>query len=303
MGREIKRVAIDFDWPTNETWQGYLMPDELDALKCQECDGSGYSRHANYLHSLWYGYVPFAPEDNGSTPLTPDTPAVRAFAERNVARSPAFYGVIGGDDEWVIRREAKRLADMWNSQWNHHLNADDVAALVEAGRLWDLTHTWDKENKWQPKDPPVTPTPEQVNKWAIGSLGHDAINASVCIRARCEREGQPVECSTCDGSGQAWRDDAHKAAHEAWEETEPPEGDGWQLWETVSEGSPISPVFPDAEGLIAWMQTSDAEWGASGPWSEETARTFVLGSGWAPTFVGSPAGLVDGVTAMAKVSD
>jgi hypothetical protein len=33
---------------------------------------------------------------------------------------------------------------------------------------------------------------------------------------------------------------------------DPPEGPGWQLWETTSEGSPISPVFKSPEDLADW---------------------------------------------------
>ena len=33
---------------------------------------------------------------------------------------------------------------------------------------------------------------------------------------------------------------------------EPPKGEGYQLWETTSEGSPISPVFASAEELADW---------------------------------------------------
>lgn len=38
---------------------------------------------------------------------------------------------------------------------------------------------------------------------------------------------------------------------------DPPAGDGWQLWETTTEGSPISPVFPTAEDLATWMASPD----------------------------------------------
>lgn len=34
----------------------------------------------------------------------------------------------------------------------------------------------------------------------------------------------------------------------------PPVGDGYQLWETTSEGSPISPVFDTAEKLAEWCE-------------------------------------------------
>ncbi len=33
---------------------------------------------------------------------------------------------------------------------------------------------------------------------------------------------------------------------------EPPQGEGYQLWETTTEGSPISPVFATLDVLCAW---------------------------------------------------
>lgn len=35
---------------------------------------------------------------------------------------------------------------------------------------------------------------------------------------------------------------------------EPPKGKGYQLWEDVSEGSPISPVFKTLDELCAWAE-------------------------------------------------
>ncbi|MFJ1539257.1 hypothetical protein ACIODS_12010 [Micromonospora chalcea] len=287
MGRRIVRVPLNFDAPLNEVWAGYLMPEHLHGLRCTACNGSGYSRHAAHLHDLWYGNVPFRPEDNGSTPLTADTPAVRAFAERNVTRNSDFYG----SGEAAIRQEARRLADLWNSQWAHHLNADDVAALIAAGRLTDLTHTWDRDSGWQPIQPPVTPTPEQVNEWSLSGFGHDGINASVAVKARCKRDGMNLLCPACNGEGNVWRGAQHKADHEAWERTEPPTGEGWQLWETVSEGSPISPVFAAADELASWM--SDPERGRQ--WVPGDVAAKFVAEGWAPSLVGSGGDVVSGV--------
>src|SRR5689334_2430829 len=41
MGRELRRVPLDFDWPLDKTWHGYLMPDALDEERCPDCDGRG----------------------------------------------------------------------------------------------------------------------------------------------------------------------------------------------------------------------------------------------------------------------
>lgn len=319
MGREVKRVPPDFDQPLNEVWPGFLMPDELRLPQCPACDGRGYSPRALELQELWYGNRPFKPEDNGSAPFTPESPCVRAYAERNVQRSPEFYlgrFPINWDDsvahetsiaaaraaaaaaptervELAIQREARRLADHFNNGWMHHLNADDVAALVEGGRLHDLTHDWTKGDGWKPKNPPVVPTPEQVNEWAIITpFGHDAINSWICVRARCEREGVTDTCASCGGQGDCGTEE-QRAAYEAWESTGPPEGEGFQLWETVSEGSPISPVFDSAEGLARWMTENKCT--VNGPMSSYEAALRFVNAGWAPSFMASAeTGVVSG---------
>jgi hypothetical protein len=68
-----------------------------------------------------------------------------------------------------------------------------------------------------------------------------------------------------DDEKDAWWEQFH-----AEEEHDPPTGDGYQLWETTSEGSPISPVFATLDELCAYAEkhcstfgsfkTSAAEW-------------------------------------------
>jgi hypothetical protein len=41
-----------------------------------------------------------------------------------------------------------------------------------------------------------------------------------------------------------------------------PTGDGWQLWETTSEGSPVSPVFETAEALAGWCEEGATPFGS-----------------------------------------
>ncbi|WP_341719894.1 hypothetical protein QQG74_09410 [Micromonospora sp. FIMYZ51] len=317
MGRRIVRVPLDFNAPLGEVWTGYLTPDRFQENPCPDCE-NGYSPQAQHLYSLWYGHLPFDPASTGSTPFTADTPAVRAVAERNVSRSPDYYlgrpsinwtdpaqheadiaaaraATLAGYDQGRIdaatAREAQRLADFFNSGWSHHLNQDDVDALIAEGRLHDFTHTWTRGDGWQPIDPPVVPTAAQVNEWSLSGFGHDSINAHIAIRARCAREGMPVECATCGGHGSLEAYAGQRAEAEAWQPTEPPAGDGWQLWETVSEGSPISPVFDTSEGLVAWM--SDPERGRD--WVPgEVAAKFVA-DGWAPTGVVTSTDVMSGV--------
>lgn len=296
MGREVRRVPLTFDWPLNKVWEGFLSPDRFDETPCPDCE-NGYSPHARNLYDLWYGKIPFDPATTGSEPWRHDSAPVRAFAGRNLQNAPEYYGT----GEAALQREAQRLADLFNRSWSHHIAQDDVDALITGGRLHDFTHVVVPGKGWQPKDPPVTPTAADVNAWSITSFGHDAINASVVIRARCEREGIDDTCPTCKGHASLEKYDGQRAEAEAWEPTDPPEGDGWQLWETVSEGSPISPVFATADDLAAWM--SDPERGDR--WVPQEVAAKFIAEGWAPSFVFGPEthGLVSGVEAIGTQGD
>ena len=70
---------------------------------------------------------------------------------------------------------------------------------------------------------------------------------------------------------------------------------GWQMYETVTEGTPISPVFATAEELAHWLADNEANAGVA----SYKAWLATVQAGWAPTMVYSPEkGLEDGVTAM-----
>ena len=54
-----------------------------------------------------------------------------------------------------------------------------------------------------------------------------------------------------------------------------PTGEGFQLWETTTEGSPISPVFANLEELCEWAATNATTFAASMATKEEWM--FMLG--------------------------
>jgi len=271
--RTCKRVPLDFDWPLNKVWKGYTEPWEETAFpECTACGGTGNALHARLLKDRWYGHTKFDPAETGSTPFTPDTPEVRAFAERNVKNSPSFYG----HGEAAIVREAQRLCDLWNGAWSHHLDQDDVDALVRADRLRDLTHRFDPDasgpDRWVSTG--HYPTAEEVNRWSLTGFGHDSINCWVVVEAACERAGVPYVCEVCGGHGNI-ATDAEREERDKIEGYEPPEGDGWQLWETTSEGSPTSPVFATAEELAEWCAENATYFADLKMSKEEWLRGFV----------------------------
>lgn len=59
MGLELKRVALDFVWPVNAIWRGYINPHDARQHECQACEGSGSSPTARRLGAQWYGNAPF----------------------------------------------------------------------------------------------------------------------------------------------------------------------------------------------------------------------------------------------------
>lgn len=283
MGRELKRVPLDFDWPPGQIWKGYLNPHWQYRRECEMCEGTGYSPQAKKLSEQWYGKAPFEPAMTGSEPFTPETPEILQFATRNVERDPEFYTAgftaLAGKGVRVVAvlAEAARLASLFNGQWCHHLDQDDVQALVDAGRLMDFTHTWSEKNRWQRRTDNYVPTAREVNLWSLFGLGHDGINNWVCVKAKCKRLGVSPTCPCCDGDGDQWPSEETKAAYKAWEQQEPPTGDGFQLWETTSEGSPVSPVFTSLEELCAWCADNATTFGSEKATKEEWLQ--MLGDG------------------------
>jgi hypothetical protein len=263
MGRELKRVPLHFDWPMGMTWIGYINPFEDLRQNCGVCDGSGYSPDAIRFQNEWYGDEPFDAVTYGSSPLKRSHQAIVAQARRNSTYI-----------RMELESEIDRLFNLWSSQWCHQLSQVDVDALVAAGRLKSLG---------------PDPTADDVNTWSFSGMGHDAINAYICIKARCERDGVTHLCDTCLGSGDFWPDtsieilsercseliytstgletgsisgDELKRFYEEWESTDPPTGPGYQLWETTSIGSPQSPVFKTLEELCLYAEENCTTFGS-----------------------------------------
>ncbi len=249
----LKRVPASFCWPLHKPWEGFINEHEKSAQDCSVCDATGLSSTARRLEAMRYGQAAFRPEDRGSVPLKPSDPHVRERASRLVNLSESGYY---GTGEAAIEREANRLCTLWNSSWINHLNSDDVAALLKADRLWAFTREFVPGKGNVPKENYVAPTPEQVNIWNIETSGHDASNCWICCKAECHRLGASFECEHCE-DGKIWPSPEVKAASQAWRRTEPPAGNGYQMWAVTGEGCPVSPVFATAEEMAAWLADNE----------------------------------------------
>jgi len=202
MSREIKRVPLDFDWPTDVTWKGYVRPPS-GMVFCPNCKVAGYVT----------GYGP------------------TGCAVMSVFPSQA--SALGAGD--------RTLLDALAAKNPHREHYTPWGFLDKTMLVYDLLRHL-----------------EQTLDLPPGAL----------------------LCSSCHGDGEIVADAAQHTAAEAWEPTEPPAGDGWQVWQTVGEGSPVSPVYPSAEALIAALSTIGTEYDA--PVSREAAEAFVR-VGWTPS--------------------
>lgn len=281
MGRTVRRVPAGFNWPVNKTWDGFVKPEWLRQEQCPDCE-TGYSPEAEKLHKTWYGNSYFRPEDNGSVRYSPQHPVIQHMAERNMIYVQNTGAVHLSNPETFnqhVQVEAERLAEVFNSAWSYHLSQEDVDVLVEAGELHELTHEFVRGEGWVPKTPAPSLTAEAVNEALLTSLSGSSTCAYVCIQARCNKAGVPVLCGTCDGTGFVEKFVGQKAAADSWEPVPVPTGEWWQIWETVSEGSPITPAFETPEEL-AHYYVADSEG------NYDNVLDWVVNDGWVASMYG-----------------
>lgn len=191
MGREVRRVPLDFDWPIGEVWSGYLMPDRLREVDCPADDDCV----------------------NGQT---------RAGA-------------------WVMQMA------------NLCLMVDDDLNAQARGQAMHpyLNDTGSYAYRVRPS--------EDIREFGTGlagrgggGFGHDSIDTWNATAALIRAAGLPEtwgRCLRCDGHASVEAYPGQRVEAEAWEPTDPPEGEGWQLWSTTSEGEPMTPVFATPEAL------------------------------------------------------
>lgn len=106
-------------------------------------------------------------------------------------------------------------------------------------------------------------------------------------------------CSGCAGEGTVATAE-QQAAYDAWKPTPPPTGEGWQLWQTVSEGGPVSPVFATADELAVWLASPAA---GSDQVQELAAARRVVQAGWAPSAIGKNGQVVTGTVWVGRETD
>lgn len=249
MGRELKRVPLGFKWKIGKVWNGYINP--YHSQKCECCDGSGLNHDTRKIDDDWYGW---------------------------------------SNPKYIDISEKRR----YNANaWQYHLTEIEVEALMKSGRIPEASNfigRFDEEKnawvKWVDGqkvecDAPEIPTPESVNNWAIHSpFGHDSINRWICVKARAKHLGVYGKCEICGGEGCIWQSDEIKKKSENWESFDPPNGEGFQLWSTTTEGHPMTPVFATLDKLCEYLESEKvslfgSETATKEKWKSMLAENFV----------------------------
>lgn len=125
---------------------------------------------------------------------------------------------------------------------------------------------------------------------------HDQLNGSAAGHARyAEWAGDPPQ---------------HEYYRPEWTKEE---RTWFQVYETVSEGTPVTPPFATREELVEYLVQNGDFWDqqrrAEGdsimncaPWTREAAERFVMGSGWAPSLIMSGGKVMSGVEGLAEAA-
>lgn len=126
-------------------------------------------------------------------------------------------------------------------------------------------------------------------------------------------KGYEIECYP--GGVVDWASENTAPSKEYYRPWSDDEAVWFQLWETVSEGTPVSPPFETEDELIEYLAYNGDFWdqdrctkpdwaelwgGVLGvsAWGKERAERFVKGAGWAPSMIIVGGVVKDGVSAV-----
>ncbi len=169
MGRELRRVPLDFDWPIDKTWDGYLNPHYAE---CSDCD-VGMTTAGRYLSHLTQ-LILIAGSDSirgrkhpwitgGLFPNDPPTPDMAELTGGLAGRPPDTMGH-DGSDNWAAWKKIVEAAGLDPKTWGICLTCGGSAidpAIEEAYEAWEPTdpptgegyQLWETTSEGSPQSP------------------------------------------------------------------------------------------------------------------------------------------------------
>lgn len=252
--RELKRVPLDFDCPVGATWQPLIdRPKHHSLPPCPDCSKPA----ADMGHSYYGGH---------GDGLSPGARAIQEMWYASFIASPmrehvTLRGHIGQKElDLLIKDE----------HFTTVIDCPEGCKRVgQREKPEEVTPNWWKTDckecggsGWTRKV--LEPTLEEVNEaTAAGGMFNDlAVGNYALLNVRCELLGIEKYCPTCEGHGDIATAELRKEIDE-WEPPSLPEGPGYMLWQTISEGGPVSPVFETLDELAEWLADHSSIAGAT----------------------------------------
>lgn len=178
-------------------------------------------------------------------------------------------------------REIRRVIANWeHPQREHHRRGMEYQPMFDDAYIPQLNQWWENHQLWERGEHP------DQKKEGMGEYKHYA-----------QWAGDPPD---------------HTMYRPDWK---PEEMTWYQVYETVSEGTPVTPPFATREELVDYLVANGDFWdqrrrkdGRIGgmpcePWTRKQAESFVMGSGWAPSLVMHDGKIQSGVEALAEMAD
>lgn len=237
----VERVPLDFDWPLDEIWKGYVNP---HYVPCDTCDGDGDTVAAHWLSSVSYILAmlgEWAADERGAHPWLNEFPLAPHRIRKDLrALYPRMRGgPMPPPDAYETQRPGQDMVDL-------------LTGLVRDAKYPRRDSLFTRERHYVYKA--ILKAAGMPTKWGV--------------------------CPDCKGSGV---EADHYKDYKRWRSKKPPRGRGWQVWENVSEGAPITPVFATADDLVDYLCTKGTTWDqkryGKGPWRREAAVQFVKDMG------------------------
>lgn len=229
MGRTMKRVPLDFDWPLGKIWSGYV--NDKPRRPCPE-DGktcfNGVTGAYHWLEAMCQFIDTIAHNSDGVSSM------------EDLERFQAEYQKRGRIYPSPILRE-------FSHQPTFHPPIPED--LDMNGRFRFLTRTT--------KMIPPTKQFAELFEAFSGERSTMMGNGSYAImRAFWKAANLPENWGTCPVCKGHCIDPELYEEYESWEPTDPPAGEGYQLWNTTTEGHPDSPVFKTLDELAQWCESN-----------------------------------------------
>ncbi len=115
-------------------------------------------------------------------------------------------------------------------------------------------------------------------KWKGYLNPYSYVECTACRDQKFDSEHELI-CDLCYGHGSVFCDEKYRKLQDEWERIEPPSGEGYQLWENTSEGTPQSPVFKTLDELCDYAEKNCTTFGSfkatASEWKKMLDENFV----------------------------